>query len=1096
MTQLEKNIYQVISSGHGVKGAEIADKLGLEKKIVNSTLFKSTALKALVFQDDSYKWRLKSVLAQETPSVNSDTPKPDEDLRNICNYYLNCLALESSNSVSQFLTSHYDLCYAPVAGLDIECLSDKNVVRLLNRINGDRDKTAYLGYPVRIFSIRSAKGTFRKIAPVFLFPISYDHGQIEVNWTPTINMEVLKAYAEGSTDSVATELINLENDLGISVNDADIDPDELVLRLVEQRQWDYAEEINPYKIQFSDNMGLLPDGICNRAIVIEAERNGFTIGLESELATLANMPSENYEGTALYSWIKGTHTPSTSEEIKPLLEVLPLNSEQADAVTTALKSDLTIVTGPPGTGKSQVVTDLLINIAWNGKSALFSSKNNKAVDVVDMRVNGLCKRPVVLRIGSNHYAARLAEIIEGLLNSRPNASDQSETEFYLAEYTAKSAEAETILSQKKDTIQARNKLDAIEQKYCLVRDRIAPFFNEISSADIGVAHKAATDYSKAYNASIKERHNIFVRLFWGIIAEKRIIERDKAAENYRTISERYCLPSIPSNPCDNEIQRIISEALEFEKALEVSLEYKSALSSFSKLVPIEFLDKKLVENKSALANIAGKLWSKWLSSQAVSFTPGDRHEMSAFVSAMKLAGDVNLSDYPELKKQFTRMSKEMTKYLQCWAVTSLSAKSRVPFQAGMFDYVIIDEASQCDIASIIPLLYRAKRAVIIGDPKQLSHISQLSKKQDIALLQKYHVSPAWSYSSNSLYSLAEGKVGVDHIIQLKDHFRCCADIIEFSNDTFYDGSLRTATKYATLKTPAGDKPGIRWIDIQGRTIRPSSGSAYNAEEAQAVVDELKRLVSAGYKGTIGVTTPFRRQADEVRRILETKEKSLYTLLATRHEFIADTVHKFQGDERDLMIFTPVVSDGTPAPTLVFLENTGNLFNVAITRARAVLVVVGNHRYCANSGVSYLSKFANYYSELSTGRHNRLQKISVPDSRLYPWVDNPEQVSEWEKLLYTTLYDSGIKTIPQYPEDKYKLDLALLSADGRKLDIEVDGVMYHRQWNGELSYRDQLRNQRMYELGWDVKRFWVYQVRDSIDWCVDEIKKWLNESQII
>jgi len=89
MTQLEKNIYQVIASGHGVKGAEIADKLGLEKKIVNSTLYKSTALKALVFQDDSYKWRLKSVLTQETQSVNINTPKPDEDLRNICNYYLN-----------------------------------------------------------------------------------------------------------------------------------------------------------------------------------------------------------------------------------------------------------------------------------------------------------------------------------------------------------------------------------------------------------------------------------------------------------------------------------------------------------------------------------------------------------------------------------------------------------------------------------------------------------------------------------------------------------------------------------------------------------------------------------------------------------------------------------------------------------------------------------------------------------------------------------------------------------------------------------------------------------------------------------------------
>ncbi|HCA29500.1 MAG TPA: hypothetical protein DEP23_08025, partial [Ruminococcaceae bacterium] len=88
--------------------------------------------------------------------------------------------------------------------------------------------------------------------------------------------------------------------------------------------------------------------------------------------------------------------------------------------------------------------------------------------------------------------------------------------------------------------------------------------------------------------------------------------------------------------------------------------------------------------------------------------------MSNFVAAMKLAGDVDLSSNPELKKQFSKMSKQMTKYLQCWAVTSLSAKSRVPFEAGVFDYVIIDEASQCDIASILPLLYRAKRAVIIG----------------------------------------------------------------------------------------------------------------------------------------------------------------------------------------------------------------------------------------------------------------------------------------------------------------------------------------------------------------------------------------------
>ena len=61
-------------------------------------------------------------------------------------------------------------------------------------------------------------------------------------------------------------------------------------------------------------------------------------------------------------------------------------------------------------------------------------------------------------------------------------------------------------------------------------------------------------------------------------------------------------------------------------------------------------------------------------------------------------------------------------------------------------------------------------------------------------------------------------------------------------------------------------------------------------------------------------------------------------------------------------------------------------------------------------------------------------------------------------------------------DQYQLDLAIIE-DERRLDIEVDGERYHRDWTGELSRKDQIRNQRMFELGWDVMRFWVYEVRD-------------------
>lgn len=1008
---------------------------------------------------------------------------------------MNCLSLESSSSVSQFLTNNYSLKYAPLSGLEINPDNDHAALSLLNKISKNKDSKAYLGYPVSIYTIYSRDGaSYKRKAPVFLFPVDYSGGKATISWLPSVNIEVIKTYSENDVDALIFDLIILETALGMNSPDADIEVDELVLRLKEIRQWDWAEPIDPYSIPKAEDFSEFTNGIYNRPIIIEAEREKYTQGLEAELMVLAKMPEEDYRGTALHSWIKGSITSRQPEEMKPLLEVLPLNSEQAQSVETALRSDLTIVTGPPGTGKSQVVTDLLINIAWNGKSALFSSKNHKAVDIVDMRVNGLCKRPVLLRIGSNQYASRLAEIIEGLLNVKPNASDQADMVFYTNEYNRLNEESKRLISKKSSIIESRNNLDILEQKYCYVRSLTGKSFDTISENDDGKIKASAMVFKTAFCRAIKENNGFFARLFWLSFRKKRKAERDASALTYNIFADKYELRAANENMSLEEVNQLYEDAESFDKALAITSEYKKALNKFKSLDSLEDIDKKLAENKVKLSNVAYKLWDKWLVSQTVSFSHTERQAMSNFVAAMKLAGDVDLSQNPELKKQFTEMSRRMTNYLQCWAVTSLSAKSRVPFTAGLFDYVIIDEASQCDIASILPLLYRAKRAVIIGDPKQLSHITNISKQQDLALLQSYRVPPAWSYSTNSLYALASGKVNADDIVQLKDHFRSCIDIIEFSNEVFYDGSLRTATNYSMLKTPDGEKPGIRWINTIGKTIRPNNGSAYNSEEASAVVIELKRLVDAGYEGSIGVTTPFRRQATEIKTLLEKNEPRLYESLLRDHEFIADTVHKFQGDERDLMIFSTVVADGAPSATLGFLSSTGNLFNVAITRARAVLVIVGDYRFCSTCSVDYLRKFAEYCSRISAGEINKQKTVPTPMSRNYPWVANPEQVSEWEKVLYSALYDAGIKAIPQYPVDKYKLDLAIILDNGRKLDIEVDGEMYHRSWNGELCYRDQLRNQRLFELGWDVKRFWVYQIRDDLWACVEQVSNWCKSAE--
>ena len=99
------------------------------------------------------------------------------------------------------------------------------------------------------------------------------------------------------------------------------------------------------------------------------------------------------------------------------------------------------------------------------------------------------------------------------------------------------------------------------------------------------------------------------------------------------------------------------------------------------------------------------------------------------------------------------------------------------------------------------------------------------------------------------------------------------------------------------------------------------------------------------------------------------------------------------------------------------------------------------------------------------------------------------VSDWEKKLYKELYKREIITVPQYKEEQYSLDLALFVGD-RKLDIEVDGEKYHRRWDGELMTRDQIRNRRLIELGWDVKRFWVYELRDDMAKCMNQSKNGL------
>ena len=230
-----------------------------------------------------------------------------------------------------------------------------------------------------------------------------------------------------------------------------------------------------------------------------------------------------------------------------------------------------------------------------------------------------------------------------------------------------------------------------------------------------------------------------------------------------------------------------------------------------------------------------------------------------------------------------------------------------------------------------------------------------------------------------------------------------------------------------------------------------------------------------------------KKANLIRELVQ-KDRALSDALV-RADFLSETAHRFQGDERDIMIFSPVIGRGIPKGSIGFLSKTPNLFNVAITRARSCLIVVGSLSALAGSNVAHMEAFARYFKELKTQKKFQ-NEITADMGPKYPKVARPDLVSEWEHYFYELLYKNGIRPIPQYNIEKYILDFAVINGN-RRLNIEVDGERYHRNWDGELLLRDRMRNQRLVELGWDVQRFWVYQIRDEPETCVSKIQDWLQ-----
>lgn len=310
---------------------------------------------------------------------------------------------------------------------------------------------------------------------------------------------------------------------------------------------------------------------------------------------------------------------------------------------------------------------------------------------------------------------------------------------------------------------------------------------------------------------------------------------------------------------------------------------------------------------------------------------------------------------------FTRHAKEFLDIFKLCAVTSLSSKNAFPLAQELFDMVIIDEASQCDIASAIPLIMRAKQLVVIGDPMQLRHISSVKTDEEQEIKKhlglegkpyiKYAEHSLWDYCQSFISNASNG-MKVPHM--LTGHYRCHPQIIGYSNEMFYEGQmghkLEVCTNTSRLKA---DPKGIVIVDVKGSQVNDNIN--INEKEVQMSIQLAVRTAQQYPDATIGIVTPFRHQAEKINSSIPAQYVQ---------QIEANTVHKYQGDEKDVMIYSLVVTTNSPDKKIGWIDNiVPNLVNVAVTRAKSTLYVVCNVDYIkshssVNKPLGHLIRYNN------------------------------------------------------------------------------------------------------------------------------------------
>lgn len=716
------------------------------------------------------------------------------------------------------------------------------------------------------------------------------------------------------------------------------------------------------------------------------------------------------------------------------------NASQKSAVEAALTHQVSIIQGPPGTGKTQTILNIIANLLVEGKSVLVVSNNNSAVENVAEKLDGEGLGFIVAKLGS-------VKNKEAFIDSQTSYPDMSS--WAVADQTTVNQLAKESLEKVSQGFDGQLRQAQLKAEYDALLKETK--YNEMLQANevsgSWLNSKPSTKLMKLFNlyqmiVEKEQKPSLWFRLKWSFSLD------------WKMFSFLNCQPSSVINS--------LGSAYYYSRKAEIEQELQTI--------------------ESQLQSIDLKQNVKDLRSSSLQI-------LKSIIAKRYGAGVRRIFTIKDIKPRTEEFLKEYPVVLS----TTYSAKSCISKDM-VFDYVIMDEASQVDIKTGALALSCAMNAVIVGDDKQLPNVVSREEALALSAIQTtYSVDDRYNAITHSFLQSCAEVFNDAPVTLLREHYRCHPKIIEFCNQRFYDGEL-------VAMTTDNDEENVLQV------IRTVKGNHARGHYNQREIDVIKQEVMPEYvdSASVGIITPYRDQANEVNKALG--------------QDIASTVHKYQGRECDTIIMSTVDNEPTE------FSDDANLLNVAISRAKTHLCIVTNgNEMPQESNLAQLIAYMQY------------NNFQVRDNKLHSVFDLLYKQYTAERLAYEAVhpavsehlsenivYELLVKAIAElgmtntdvlchYPLSRLIGDWNLLTDEEQSFaespfshvdfliynsltkqplqTIEVDGWQFHK--NSDVQqYRDTLKDQLLAKFGLCPHRI---STTDTVN--VETIKKIINEQYI-